>query len=104
MFMPRGVPTKKKKKIREERSTVKINALNTGNMKQWVRNGQTSADYINNAVAFQNTRNLEKKHIEMYKRVDEGSLFYENQELKKQIEKYVRFRSHILNLKRDSLS
>jgi len=104
MFMSKGVPTKKKKKMREERTNVKINALNTGNMKQWIRNGQTSADYVNEAVALQHIKNLEKKDIELYRRMSDSGLFYENQELKKQIEKYVRFRSHIVNLKRNSLS
>jgi len=102
--MPRDVPTKKRKKKREERTNVKINAFNTANMTQWIRNGQTSADYVNDAVALKHIKNLEKKDIELYKRMGESGLFYENQELKKQIEKYVRFRSHIVNLKRNSLS
>jgi len=102
--MPRGVPTKKKKKIREERSTVKINALNTGNMKQWIRNGQTSADYVNNIVALQHIKNLEKKDIELYKRMGESGLFYENIELKKQLKFHKKFWSKIGNLKHNSLS
>jgi len=102
--MPRGVPTKKRKKKREERSTVKINAFNTANMKQWIRNGQTSADYINEAVAFQHIKNLEKKDIELYRQMGESGLFYENQELKKQIENHMKFRDNIVNLKRNSLS
>jgi len=104
MFMPRGVPTKNKKKIREECSSVKINAFNTANMKQWIRNGQTSADYINEAVAFQHIKNLEKKHIEMYRRVRESGLFYENIELKKQLKFHKKFWSKIGNLKHNSLS
>jgi len=104
--MSKGVPTKKKKKIREERSTVKINAFNTGNMKQWIRNGQTSADYVNDAVALQHNKNLEKKHIELYKRMGESGLFYENIELKKQIEFHKKFRDKIVNYpkKHNSLS
>jgi len=104
MSMPKGVPTKKRKKIREERTNVKINALNTGNMTQWVRNGQTSADYVNNAVAIQNTRNMEKKELEMYKRMGESGLFYENIELKKQLKFHKKFWGKIVKVKHNSLS
>jgi len=99
--MPRGVPTKKSKK---ERSSVKINAFNTANMKQWIRNGQTSADYVNDAVALQHIKNLEKKDIELYKRLSESGLFYENIELKKQLKFHKKFWGKIGNLKRNSLS
>jgi len=98
MSMPRGVQTKKRKMIREERRNIQINHTNTENMKQWMRSGQTSADYVNHAVAFQNTRNLEDKHIEVYERLGESGLFYENQELKKDIEHHMIFRKEVRDL------
>jgi len=104
MFMPTGVPTKKKKKMREERSSVKINAFNTANMKQWIRNGQTGADYVNNIVALQHIKNLEKKELEMYKRMGESGLFYENIELKKQLKFHKKFWGKIVKVKHNSLS
>jgi len=101
MSMTKGVPTKKRKMIREERSTIKINAFNSANMKQWIRNGQTSADYVNNIVALQHTKNLEKRDVELYKRLGgESGLFYENIELKKQIEIDKKFRSKIVNYRK----
>jgi len=83
---------------------------NKGNKRNWPEEFHKRQLAFFNAIPEEGTIS-EYDHIlkfpygpSVYRRMSDSGLFYENQELKKQIEKYVRFRSHIVNLKRNSLS